>query len=117
MAIDILHNAILGRTKDLSKGFFSETSARSSFLEKFKTFHSEGAVKSRAVSVAQRQKEEKAQAYLTRDIVFTDGTTMQNAMMILQRRESDWDVLMVAHRLFQRVSLKRVQLEQCTERQ
>ena len=59
MAIDILHNAILGRTKDLPKGFFSETSARSSFLEKFKTFHSEGAVKSRAVSVAHRQKEEK----------------------------------------------------------
>jgi hypothetical protein len=56
-------------------------------------------------------KKNKYQAYSEEYIFFTDGTTMQNAALNLQRRESDWAVLMAAHRLFQNFSLKTVALE------
>jgi hypothetical protein len=62
-------------------------------------------------------KKKKDQAYSKEYILFTDGTTLQNAALILKRGESDWAMLMAAHRLFQNLSFKRVTLEQFTVRQ
>ena len=80
-------------------------------------FHSDDAFTSRETRVKNVNKKIKYQAYSTQDMLFTDGTTMQYAALNLQRRESDWAVLIAAHRLFQNLSLKTVTLEQFTVRQ
>ena len=63
------------------------------------------------------KKKKKGLAYSKEHIFFTDGTTLENAALILKRGESDWAMLMAAHRLFQNLSFKKVTLEQFTVRQ
>jgi hypothetical protein len=58
MGNDLLHNGIIGTNRDLRTNFFSKP-PRSTFIGKFKKFHSDDAVTSRAAIVAQRRKEEE----------------------------------------------------------